>query len=604
MAKFDNNLIGLRVDDDLAGLKRRDLKAQEIDFRGKSDPDDFMSQLDRMTKAAQSRQYQQAVEIKLNALDLEPGLVSDQMRQGESPVERLLREAKELVAEGQYESALEPLTSILAEVAVHPEATYLIAYCRVYLKEPERALHHLLGLRAVRLEHALATRVEALKEEIRGRMLSSVLLENVLLIKLEQYDEAIRRLRRIVGLDPEVGYYHFMLSGSLMMAERFEEAITAINLGLRECQGEARAMLGGFKLQIEQHYVAKLMEPARTLFKQESYGRARTVLNGLDPAYRQTPLFITFANYLGKLDGGMFRILRRKTSAKPAPAGEPRDVEALYFFLIGQEIQQATKLLAEGKYGPAETVITGALAHTPHFAYARFLLAGCTYSRIANQISSDSPPGINEVIAGLEQARQNARIGATDAEITDAPALLGNIEQALQMIESQRMERQASQAEIKLVNEAIEEFQAIMKSAEGGISSPTHFNDVYRRMSNLKKRLPGLHKQVRGKDAAEAVKQLDGAIDRNTKQLESIKAGIAEADTVKHYYERFKTKMKALEARGGIRDFREKIEVRSFFLSLQREIEAEKPRLRDREAREHLDKLLEAVKIILSQMEV
>jgi hypothetical protein len=300
----------------------------------------------------------------------------------------------------------------------------------------------------------------------------------------------------------------------------------------------------------------------------------------------------------------MFRILRRKTSAKPAPAGEPRDVEALYFFLIGQEIQQATKLLAEGKYGPAETVITGALAHTPHFAYARFLLAGCTYSRIANQISSDSPPGINEVIAGLEQARQNARIGATDAEITDAPALLGNIEQALQMIESQRMERQASQAEIKLVNEAIEEFQAIMKSAEGGISSPTHFNDVYRRMSNLKKRLPGLHKQVRGKDAAEAVKQLDGAIDRNTKQLESIKAGIAEADTVKHYYERFKTKMKALEARGGIRDFREKIEVRSFFLSLQREIEAEKPRLRDREAREHLDKLLEAVKIILSQMEV
>lgn len=598
MANFGGSVSQLKIDEG-AAIKSGGIKTQNFDFRGKADEDDFMSQLDKMTKAMREKQEQQA-DLKLGALDFGTGLIDETV--AERPIDKLLREARELIAAEEYELATLPLSEILQQENWHHEAIYLLAYCQYELGDFDSALQVLLPLRRARLDNALATRVADLKENIRAGMFIPVVLENFVLMQTGLYDIAIGQLRNVVALDPEFGLYHFMLAGSLMEATRFQEALTAADDGLRDCGSADKQMLEGLRQQIERHYVAGLMAPARRLFKEGKYGKARSVLNRVDPVYRSDTLYVTFATYLARLDSGVFGFFKKKDPSTIVPEGRPKDIEAFYFFIVDEEISRSKRLIAEQRYGEAEPLMLEALRYTHNFPFTNYLYGGCVYSRLSQQVESGKPPALEEAILDIEDAHRHAKIGASDSQISDAVSLLGAIDDARQYLDSILKEVKAREGETRLVNGAIQEFESIMQSAGNGITSAYQYRSINERMNALKNKLPGIKKQLRSDDAKEVFKQIVEAIDRNCKQLVEIGEQVKESEKVEECFEKFTKKMESLKSGGGIKSSSDLRDAQYFFRSLKREAESAEMSVKSSDAKQSLDELIKAIDAILSQL--
>jgi tetratricopeptide (TPR) repeat protein len=570
----------------------------------KTDEEGFMTRFERMTQAARERQARQKADIRLDdrvGVDLGTTLVDQKEAEVVSRFDRLLQEVKRLIAEEKYEEAIPLLLDAVAESPGHHEATYLLAFCHVRLRAYEKALETLLPLRRARLDNALAVRVDALKEDIRSEMLFVVLIENFLLLKTKQFQEAINRIHRIASLDPDVGTYHFILAGSLMTANHLEPALQAVNYGLSECRPGDRAELESLKSQIEHRYLAYRMRPARDYLKKEHYRQARGVLRGLPTALHRVPLYKTFDVYLAALDAGVLgNWLHPKRPKDVIPSGSPKDVDALYFFLVGEELDQAKQYIEQEQFLQAAVSMQQALDYTPQFPFANYLYSVCLYRKVFQQFAAGAPPSLENTTAELRRALGHARTGSTDREIAGADDLIETIEDALKTLDAIRTEMQVRQQEVKRVNEVIEEFQTIMEDASGGVRSVQHYNSLLQRMRQLMARLPTVRQQVKGQDAQEALTQLSEAVQRNLNQLESMQSSIQDSEMVSAIYTRFNGKMEELN-RNPIRSYSELESAKLFFSSLKSEVGAAQKRVTDRQGRQALDKLLAAINGVLSQ---
>jgi tetratricopeptide (TPR) repeat protein len=598
MANFGDN-IQLRTMEAIPNL-RADLKVQSFNLRGKGGGDDFAGKLAEMADKAKIQQSKQVASLRIDALGQDLGLLPT------DPVARLVHQAKQRMAEEKFKEALSLLAKALKLGPGHHECLYLAAFCYVALTEHIKALRCLRPLHSAKLASGLATRVEVLKIDIRQHLYPKVMIESVLALQNRQWDDVTANLGKLVQLDPEVAMYHYMLAGIQMTADRMEEALKTLENGLQVCPPVEHQLLIGLHQQVQDQYVAKRMAPARKWFKKGDYARARTELQQLPNNFKQATLYVTFANYLGKLEGGGFLGFlmggRKRAPKSVAPAGSYAEVEALYFFLVGGEIRQAKELLASDRPEQAEAQLKTALKFAPLFAFANYLYAGCIYRRLVQSLASDRPPDLTVILEHFQQALEAARTGATDPAIEDAPALLHVIESTLHQLADMEQQLKGRQEEAKLVNGVIAEFQAIMSSSEGGVRNTAHYNELHSRMKNLRNSLAGVRKEVHNPDAVQALGELSEAVERNWEQLAALKSSIAEGEVVERHFKTFQIKMEVAQSGGGIKSHSEFVAVRDSFRKLKRDVEADRRNLRSSDARQALDQLLDAVNKILSQL--
>jgi len=609
MAKFHTpDADGLRRMDDSGGLSRiraADIKLPDASTAGKGEGFNFMGQLDSMTKAAKQRQAQGQAGLKVAELDWGDGLADlrTDVFQGDK-AEQLLRQAKRLIEEKKYREALKPLAGVLRESPGHHEGLYLTALCHAYLSDLDAALQALLPLRNARLANPLAARVGALREAIRQRMVMGVLIENLLLMTTGQHDLAVTRLERVVTLDPDLGIYHFMLAGCLMQAERYPEAMAAVEAGMEYGSSDDRKQLEQVQREIERRYLIQAMQPALAAFRRAQYAEARNHLRRLDRAYQTAPLYVTFLSYLGRLSsGGLFGFLARtKSIADVAPAGSPADVEALYFFLVGDDVRQGRDLLQGGKFREAQRPLEVALKYAPRFPFANFLYGTCVFVAARESLTSGQAPDLDQATAELERARGFADVALPDKEITAAPDLRRAIQELLDLLDELRGRRKAMAEEAKPVNAAIDEFKSIMELVGDGISSAEQYKQVYARLAKLRQGLPALLRKVRSSNGKEVVEQLSTAVERNYNQLEGMKADVEEAGMVKTHWDALNGLVQRLQSKGGISSRAELQQVLSFCQTLKRNVTADRGRARGADARQALDKLNGHIDQILSQL--
>jgi tetratricopeptide (TPR) repeat protein len=434
-------------------------------------------------------------------------------------------------------------------------------------------------------------------------MLIRVIIEVLLYLESEDYNVAIKRLQDVINLDPEESLYHFILAGILMTAGRYKEALDAADYGLRVSTPHEREYLTVLRQQIQKRYCAKKMEPARKLFREGNYRKARAALHRLDRVYRDVPLYETFDGYLARLDSGLFAFQKRKKPANVTPPGSFDDADELYFFLLNEDIRQAKDLMAAGKFDNAGKVLGNALDYCPQFPYANYLRAGCLYQGISKQLTAKKPPGVDEVISKLEQVRDYAKIAAVDRDIADgAQKLRSESEKALQFLAKARKELKAKAGEAKVVNGLIEEFNAIFDGIGEGIQSVSQYHNVYDRMNSIRTKIRGAKRKVHGPDGRKALDKLTDAVNRHIGQLDSLKPEMEASEAVERHFNTFNGIINALN-KG---DFRHIVNVRdlpNFFENLKRDVEADRRKYRHIDgAAEALDKLLEAINEVLRQM--
>ncbi len=593
---------------DPGGLKHfeSELKVPEGIDPGKFDPkakaqeEDFASQLDKMAKEAQARQQARQVDLKLADFDLDTGLASTEV--AESPPEQWLREAKRLIAEEHYLEALPLLRQVLAAVPGHHEAAYLLAFCQVRQGEDREALKTLFPLRQVRLERHLDVRVADLRDEIRHRLFLLLILDTLLHLSQDQPLEAARQVQEVLELDPDWESCHFLVAGLLMQAERFPEALAAVDRGLAMCPQES-GFLQNLRRQILRRLCANFMEPARALFKEKKYSQARTQLKRLDRLYRQVPLYAAFDGYLARLSGGFLGFILRKTSGEATPPGSAAEVEDLYFFLVEDELRQAKELLGESQPAQAEPALRRALEFCPRFPYANYLYAGCLFQYTAELLNRKPPPGIDEVVENLGRALAASQVGAGDPEIREPCLSLGKeIKNALDLMESARQEIKRQEQEAGRINQAFEEFNRIIGSIKGGITSSQQYYRVREQMKGLHGKLQGLKKQVASPAGKEVLANLTDAVDHHLAQLNRLEAEVEEGQTVERHFQTFQALINSLE-RGNVRSLPDLRRVVDTLTDLRTTLTQEIRRSRGAETRQALELLLSRVDDALSQLE-
>src|SRR5262249_29047648 len=169
------------------------------------------------------------------------------------------------------------------------------------------------------------------------------------------------------------------------------------------------------------------------------------------------------------------------------------------------------------------------------------------------------------------------------------------IEQTLAMMAGMR-------DEARVVNEAIEEFTAARKIAEGGISSVAQLDRIIQALKALERKLPDARRRVRTDNGRTVIGQLAEAVQRDLGQLATIRDQIGEDAEVGPLVQKFNTMMEGLTKGGGITSREMLVTVQKFFQQLKREAEAARGRVRGAQARQTLDQLLDAINTILRQL--
>ncbi len=511
-----------------------------------------------------------------------------------TPAMACFNEAKLLVERKSWEAALAKLAQLLTMSAGHVEGTYYKAYCEHMLGRGEPALETLAGLIGTHAPKLVQSKARILRVEVRGAMSSEVVATNMAALAAGQATAAIARMRKLRALDQEAALYHYLLAANLMVAGDFAEASAATAAGADVGDDDERGRLATLRLEIDRRLAEKAMEPARQLFRAGQYRPAREALGGLPAELRATPLCKWFAEYV--------RVREKGKSAIPdtIDAGQ---ADQLFSYLVVEEVRAAEAAFAAGDCPRTERSAEAALERTPPFAYANFLCAHAAYQGLLNAFQRNAPPSLTDLIDSLQRTVPRARVAAA-ASYPSGAELLAAVEETLAHFVKLKKTLDDRQRDVGLVNGVLQEFNDIMQSAEGGISSEKMLNEIGRKMTALDKKLPAVVRQVADEEGLSILTSLDETVKILLKQLQKIRAELnqqkAEAGPIKELFDEFTAIRKSVEK--GVRDSAHHLEVMGRVQRLKGRIPAVLAKTKDESNRKTLGDLQAAVDNDLRQL--
>jgi tetratricopeptide (TPR) repeat protein len=486
----------------------------------------------RIQELAKERQAQGAPRpgLVIDQMRGRAGLVSDRAMPGLEARANRLEEARRLIEKKDYEGALQLIEQVLREFAAHDEALYLKGYCQFSLEQHEPALETLAPLRRVPSESDLGSQIRLLRGQIRDAITPQIVLETLALGAIGIAAASVPHLSRLVQLDPEGAIFHILLIRTLMVGGDLRQAGIAAEQAIPYCHGAEQAILEGLRGEIYRRDVEQKLEPARAYYREFKYRKARGVLERLRSSYGDRPLWITFNGYLQGLGGGFFS--RPLMPAAVRPQGSTAEVEALHFFLVGPDLQQAKQLLRDESYQHAEIVLRAAHQFAPYFPYANFLLGVCIFKGLWAAIGGGNAPDIDSMFSLLSVAREFAEVGAQDPEIGEAPELVKAIDGTTQMFREIKAEIERQQREQKLMEPLFKDFVTLMESVKEGIRSPEHFREIQKKLSGIRERCPRVGPQIRTEQGRESFRQFEEVLQRNWEQLNHLLPDVEMAEKI------------------------------------------------------------------------
>lgn len=558
---------------------------------------DFYTQVQKMTKTAPARSALVSSELRFEALDMDFGLIDFSSGDLVNETELTLRRARTLVDRQQYQEALSLLEPIIHDIPDHHEANYLKAFCYFFLFQVETALISLKTLRPLRLKSSLAKKVQNLKEEIRAEFTHIVLNEFSESFHNQDPLAIVKRMRYCVTLDPEEPIFYFLLAGSLLTADNLQEAFETTQEVQRKFKREDSLPVELLQIEIRRRQATQAMEPALKHFKKRKFRKAVDILSNQPKPIQNVPLFQAFRSYLNQCLTSSK--IRPRSDVLPVPDGKPKEIEELHFFMIAEELSESNDLMEKEDFSESEKILRTALNYTPHFPFANFLYALSIFNRHIVTLERGGRPDLEVMLKDMHMAHDFAKIGIKDPELKQAVHLKEVLEIALKELEERQKERKRGEADNTMLREPFEEFRAIRESGKDGIKSEEQAKRLLARTSNLKRRLPLLQKQLHTEEAREAIKKLIEIVDSDISQLESLQKEIATASHVGMYFQRFNEAMQSIS--GGINTIEQLISLKAIMTDLESDIRKELRKVNEKEMRNALSKLLDAVKDVLNQ---
>lgn len=459
-------------------------------------------------------------------------------------IEDRLDSARKLIKEQKFKEALTVLIAFLHDRRSDPTGIYLKAFCECHLGNPEDALRTLAPVIRT-TPPALDSQVRQLRADIRESMLDDVLSETFAFIVENEAAKAVRRIEDLLNLDPEVPIYHCLRAHALLIGGHLPQARAAIDAAIPFCRGADGEMLEQLQQTVLRRMLENALEPARLHYRASDYRRARKALEQIKSEWGGQALWQTFYADLQALGGGLLSRAKRPSDVKPI--GEFRTVDQLHFLLVREELEGGKRLLNDGEPDQATTVLMHGNSLAPFFPYLQYMIGQAMYLTVLMAMAMGKRLSLEDIDSRLDTALKFAVFGAEDPEIAAATGLVDAIQVARQAIAEVREQQARIQRDVSLVRPLGDEFVAIMKSAENGITSIEHFKDLQRRLKAIQKSAPGVKRNLNTDEGRESLMQLCNAAEQNLQQLAKMEPDMRVAEGVLELQQRLKTIMENLK---------------------------------------------------------
>ncbi len=504
----------------------------------------------------------------------------------ETPTDRKLNEAKELINQEEYGRALELLGEVLSEHPDHHEAQFLAATCEHGLERNTESLERLLQIRTSGATPAMLGRIDMLCEKIREIITPQLFAEVQQDLVAGNGVQAAERVSRMIELDPKAAMFHYLLTIVHLTNGDAEQAYRASEQAVAVGKPHEKARLLALQKDIRERLARLRMAPAVALFKQQKHRQARKALRSIDEDIQRSGLWKNLDRFFAQCADG---------KADQPPQLSYPEAEAMYEVILSEELPMIRKALAMKEPAIAERIAGTAAGWLPHYCYVCFLYANAIYCRLGEQLSTNDRPELSDMLAQLWQAAELVETSLKDPEIKAAPVLKKTLEEILTHLEEQKRESE-------IVNPVISEFVTIMESAKGGIGSKAELDRARNGLEKLKGRIARAKKKVNSKPAREALENLAEAVSGNLKQLAGIEGEIVDGELIAPLFRTFNTRMKGLEAQGGISSPGEARTLKREFEALKVSCESARRRVSADASRKTLDNLIKAVEAVLGQL--
>ncbi|MEV0372672.1 hypothetical protein AB0I10_23050 [Streptomyces sp. NPDC050636] len=440
-------------------------------------------------------------------LDLTPvaGTLTDLSLILDDDGEDLLEDARANAHDGEYGIALELLTEYLQNKPEHQEARYLRAFCMYRLdgQDQVKALRILRPLRDEPMEADLREQVRELHRELRRRLIP---LEISAYARTARSDPrgALERAEAFLELAPEEGSLSYLVALGQAKQGALEQALDTATRGAEEADVD-KDQVSALARRLLLSYLRSAAEPAVQAFKARNPRLARTELARMAPRWRHNVVIDDFDAYLALC------ITSRERTSPPAPKLPDDRADDVYSLIAEADGQTATALMQAGLADAAEQVLARVLPLVPGFRWLNFLYAACLL-----RVGRDP-----------DRAAACAEIARRDPTIT----------QAGQLLEAIRGWQEAS-----VINPAIAEYVAAMKSVNSGVS-PDRLDTLHTWLTALQRGLPTVQAAARSEQGRQVVRELEKAIGQRL-------AEIADAEIVGDLYDTYDTIMSTVT--GGV----------------------------------------------------
>lgn len=563
-------------------------------FEKREDDGDFEAQIRNVVEARARAAAEPVLHAAASAtLALRDAIV---FPTGEAAGADRLSEARRLIALGQYDEALTLVERFLKDSPGHQTATYLKAYCELHLEEPELALQTIAPLLRARPAN-LETEVRRLRTDISKAMVQGVVEWVAARSSAGDLPGAIERLEELLALDGEVPVYLCLRIHLLMLADRLQDAARAAAAAVPFCQGRDRSLLDGLTATIRRRLFEAAVEPARRLYRDRNYRKARKALDHIERDWHDEPMFGVFDTYLTALGGGFFS--RSRTPAEVLPEGPFAAVDRLHFLLVREEVAVGKGLLRAGHAKPAVTVLSNGLLLAPHFPYLHYLMGKALFDSLLEELPEASWVDHAEHRERLAVARGHVTAARRDSEIDGVDELLEAIDDVDHTIVELREKFERQQRDIEaVVGPLLQKFGAIIEPVREGIHSPEQFRRVQAEFVTLRKALPGARRKATADHVKEALKQFEVMVEKNWQQLADIEPEVEQAEKLFALRKRLGDAVKGVQSNPGTRSLEM---FRGTLQSLKTDVAAFRRETVGEEAREGADALDRNIDELLRQ---
>jgi tetratricopeptide (TPR) repeat protein len=421
--------------------------------------------------------------------------------------EDLLEDARANAQSGAYDLALEQLSEYLRIRPEHQEARYLRAFCMYRLdgQDQVEALRILRPLRDEPMADELRERVRDLRRELRRRLTPLEITAYAQTVRSDPHG-ALDRAKAFLELAPEEGSLSHLVALGQARDGALEQALDTATRGAAEADVD-KEQVSSLARRLLLPFLCPVAEPAVTAFKERDPRRARAELSRMAPRWRHNAVVDDF-------DAILALWIARPNSTSPPMPNLPADrAEDVYSLIAESDGQTAAALMQAGLAHEAERLLARVLALIPGFRWLNFLYAACLL-----RLGRDP-----------ERAATCAEIARRDPTITQAGELLEAIR---------------GWQEATVINPAVAEYVAAMKSVSGGVSSG-RLAALRTRLLDLQRELPTLRGAARTERGGQAVQELGKAIGQRL-------AEIADAMVVSELYDRYDAIMSTVK--GGVPD--------------------------------------------------